>query len=430
MKKFKLLQVLFTAICLSLFDNTQTTLLNAPGNDLSPEMKTYYEKRLIMLAEPKLVYDQFGDKYSIPKGSGKRIEMRKFDPLPKALTPLTEGVTPHGNKLNVTAITAEVQQFGDYVEHSDMLDLTAIDRVVEQTVRLQGSQAGRTLDTITRDVVTAGTNVIYAPKVNPSTGAETAVVQREDLDSTAKLTVKQVKFGAAVLKRQNTETFADGCYVGIVHPDAEYDLMNDPKWEEWHKYTDSEKMYAGEIGKIAGVRFVESTEAKIFGPKAIADGYSRLHCKTAINSSSTSIAIQETLAALTPDTPIPVYINGVANTITKITTSGSNTTLTIGTAISSLAVGALICGTGGGKDGTAVYGTMIVGQNAYGVTEVDGGGLQYIIKQLGSGGTTDPLNQRSTTGWKATKTAERLVEQYMVRIEHGGEGFGSTAEAN
>ena len=60
---------------------------------------------------------------------------------------------------------------------------------------------------------------------------------------------------------------------------------------------------------------------------------------------------------------------------------------------------------------------MILGENAYGTTEISGGGLQYIAKQLGSAGASDPLNQRATCGWKATKAAVRLVEEYMVRIE-------------
>lgn len=64
-----------------------------------------------------------------------------------------------------------------------------------------------------------------------------------------------------------------------------------------------------------------------------------------------------------------------------------------------------------------VYSTLVLGDNAYGVTEIEGGGLQHITKQLGSSGTSDPLNQRATAGWKAIKTAERLVENYMVRIE-------------
>ena len=71
----------------------------------------------------------------------------------------------------------------------------------------------------------------------------------------------------------------------------------------------------------------------------------------------------------------------------------------------------------GGAKGRDVYSTLIVGADAYGVTELEGGGLQHIVKQLGSSGTADPLNQRATAGWKLTKVAERLVEQYMVRIE-------------
>ena len=100
---------------------TQTTLL--PG--LSAQMKTYYELSLLDNAEPNLVHNQFGDEYDIPKRGGKTIEFRKYDPLPKALTPITEGVTPKGNKLNVTTVTATVAQYGDYIQLSDMLDLTA-----------------------------------------------------------------------------------------------------------------------------------------------------------------------------------------------------------------------------------------------------------------------------------------------------------------
>ena len=120
-----------TILNLHLFDQyTQTTLLNATGNDLSAEMKTYYEKRLLDAAEPNLVHDQFGTKYPIPKNGGKTIEFRKYSALGKALTPLTEGVTPAGNKLNVDTILATVDQYGDWIQISDVLDLTAIDRNV------------------------------------------------------------------------------------------------------------------------------------------------------------------------------------------------------------------------------------------------------------------------------------------------------------
>ena len=314
----------------------QTTELNTPGNDLSPEMKTYYADRLIDNAEPNLIHDQFGDKYPIPKNGGKTIEFRKYSPLAKAVTPLTEGVTPSGNSLDVTTITANVAQYGDFITISDVLELTAIDRNIEQATKLLGAQAGRTLDSIVREVMVGGTNVLYAPKVNGAT--VTAVTDRDEIDNTALLTVDVIFKAVAKLRSQNAVPI-DDMFVGIVHPNVACDLMLSDGWIEAHKYASPENIYRGEIGQIGGVRFVQTTEAKIWG--------------------------------------------------------------------------------GAGASGNSVYATMIIGANAYGVTEVTGGGLQHIVKQLGSAGTADPLNQRASTGWKALKTAERLVENYMVRIEHG-----------
>jgi N4-gp56 family major capsid protein len=74
---------------------------------------------------------------------------------------------------------------------------------------------------------------------------------------------------------------------------------------------------------------------------------------------------------------------------------------------------------GAGSGGADVYSTLIVGADAYGETEIQGGGLQHFVKQRGSAGTADPIDQRSTVGWKASHVAEILVQQYMVRIESG-----------
>ena len=297
--------------------NTQTT----GSSDLSAEMKVFYSDYLIDNAEPKLVHGQFGQKHPIPKNGGKTIEFRKYSPLPKLLTPLTEGVTPDGQNLSVSTITAEVKQYGGYITISDVLELTAIDNNLAQATKLLGAQAGVTLDTIDREVLNGGTNVVY------SGGAQ----NREALTSASVLTVDDVKKAVRALKTQNAEKI-DNAFVGIIHPDVAYDLTNDPKWEAVKTY-DPEDWYEGEIGRIAGVRFVETTEAKIF------DG--------------------------------------------------------------------------------GIYSTLILGDNAYGITEIEGGGLKHIFKPLGSAGSADPLDQRCTAGWKAMRTAERLVEQFMVRIESG-----------
>lgn len=322
----------------------QTTTLHATGNDLSPEMKTYYDKELIRLAEPELVHDQFAQKKNIPANGGKTIEFRKFDSLAKATTPLTEGVTPNGNKLNVSTVTSTVEQYGDYITISDLLELTAIDKVVLEALNQLGGQAGRTLDSITRDVVNSGTNVIYAGGV--TSRASLTAVAEPDLFFKA----------AAQLKNFNAKKI-EGSFVAIVHPFVAYDLMRDDEWIDVSKYAAGEHIFNGELGKIGGVRFVESTEAKVWNDNT---------CPTNTDASS-----------------------------------GYN----------------------------AVFSTLVIGADAYATTEVEGGGLQTIIKQKGSAGTADPLDQRSSVGWKAVKTAEILVEQYMVRVESLS-SYSATTSAN
>ena len=322
-------------INLQLFANTvQTTLLDG----LSAEMKTFYDMTLIDEAQSNLVHDQFGQKRPIPKNGGKTIEFRKFAPLAKALTPITEGVTPDGKSLEVSTITAEVAQYGDYITQSDVLELTSLDNTILEATKLLGRQAGVTLDTVVRDILHETTNVTYCAKADG-----TAVTSRSALDNTCQLTVKEVQKVVAKLRAQNAPTIG-GKYVAIIHPYVAYDLMRDPEWIDAHKYCKPDNLYEGEIGEIAGVRFVQTTEAKIFE---------------------------------------------------------------------------------GG-----VFGSLFMGEGAYGVTEITGGGLQTIVKQKGSAGTADPLDQRSSVGWKAIKTAELLIPQYIVRVESKSAEFSGSVAAN
>ena len=333
-------------INLQLFANVvQTTLLDG----LSPEMKTFYDMTLIDEASANLVHDQFGQKRPIPANGGKTIEFRKFAPLAKAITPLTEGVTPDGKSLTVSTITATVSQYGDYITQSDVLELTALDNTIIEATKLLGKQAGATLDTVVRNALQAGTNVTYCPKIGAD-GSETAVTSRANLDATAQLTVDVVQQVVAKLRAQNAPTIG-GDYVAIIHPYVAYDLMRDPEWIDAHKYAQPDNLYTGEIGKIAGVRFVQTTEAKIY--------------------------------------------------------TGS-----------------------GCPSGLAVFASLFLGDGAYGVTDITGGGLQTIVKQKGSAGTADPLDQRSSVGWKAIKTAEILIPNYIVRVESCSKRFSANAAAN
>ena len=404
-------------VILNLFDgNTNTTL--DPG--LSDEMKTYYSMRLINLAEPELIHDQFGQKHPIPKNSGKTIEFRKYDSLPKALVPLTEGVTPAGQKMSMGVIRATIKQYGGYIELSDILELTAIDNNLVQATRLLASQAGRTSDTITREVLAGGTNVVYAGGAKD----RSELVGGDATEANNKyLSVDDIRKAVRTLKVMNAQKI-NGYFAGIIHPDTAYDMMSDKKWVDVKTYSDPDGIYEGEIGKIEGVRFVETTEAKIFhaADLVIADGSNAAARTLTVKSASGKvITVNEALstnqaAALTGrdilvGSELMEVESAASGAAGAATVTVKNTPSTAPTASTVIYPGE------GGAKGRDVYSTLIVGSDAYGVTELEGGGLQHIVKQLGSSGAADPLNQRATAGWKLTKVAERLVEQYMVRIE-------------
>ncbi len=406
--------------------NDKNTVQTTGMTGLSAEMKTFYDMTLIDEAQANLVHDQFGQKRPIPPNGGKIIEFRKFAPLAKATTPLTEGVTPDGKQLSVSTVSAAVSQYGDYITQSDMLELTALDNTILESAKLLGRQAGATLDTVVRNVMHSGTNVIYAEKSSAS--GVTEVKSRSVLDSDCTITVELIQRAVAKLRAQNAPTI-DGKYVGIIHPYVAYDLMRDSEWVDAHKYAQPENLYEGEIGELAGVRFVQTTEAKIYAGEDLASDSRTLTVNNASGYTGSVTSVKFDGGTVEPDALAGRYIliNGVR---AKVTANTADTITVESCDFGTVADNAVIYPGEGGKDGLAVFGTLILGDGAYGVTEVTGGGLEIIVKQRGSSGAADPLDQRSSVGWKAIKTAEMLIENYLVRIESVSKRFSASAKAN
>lgn len=317
---------------LRLFDDQTDlngTFSNTTGNDLSAEVRSYYDRNLLENAKPNLVYGQFGMERPLPANGGQTINFRRFDKLAPATTPLTEGVTPKGSKLNITQITATVKQYGAYYLLTDWLQLTASDPVLTEATNNLGDNAGETLDTIDREALMEGTNVYYG---------DGSVTARASITAAMKATLDGFKQCARILKRNDAKTFEGNTYVAIIHPDTWYDIINEI--EDIYKYTDSgvQKIYQGELGTYQGIRFVETSRGKIYAK--------------------------------------------------------------------------------GGASEQDVYATLVLGKDAYGITKISNGGLETIAKQLGSSGTLDPLNQRSSVGWKGNRVTKILNERNMVRYEH------------
>ena len=343
---------------LRLFDaNTQVTTQQS----LTEEMKTFYSDYLIDAAEPELVHDQFAQKHPIPANGGKTIQFRRFAPLGKALTALTEGVTPDGQSLSMTTVEAAVRQYGGYIQMSDLLLLTAIDNNLTMATKLLGAQAGRTLDTITREVLVGGDNVQYADE---SVSAR-YLLQGGNASAADNnyLTVDCIRRAVRALKNANCRRI-DGAFPVIIHPDVAYDLMNDPKWLAPHQYVDTEHMYEGEIGKIEGCRFVESTEAKIFHAEDLASDSRTLLTNGAV-SGKTTFSFDGGTVKSGALVGRQVLVGNVCVTVTANTASS----MTVDAAVTA-EDNAIIYPGEAGAQGRDVYVTLVLGADGYGTIAV------------------------------------------------------------
>ena len=314
-----------------------------PGtSDLGPLNKVFYETELLDNARDQLIFAQLGKKQPLPDNKGRTIEWRRWQTLGR-VSQLTEGIIPTGKKLSMVAMTATLTQWGDYVAISDLEIKHAIDNVVAGAVQELGAAAGETYDTLVRNVLLGGTNIIFADATNKSTGAYVSTPSTEAGLQTAlatyncNLTVRLINKATTNLKKgAKLKKYAGNYYVAVIHPSVTEDLRNDSAWIDAHKYMAAEEIFTGEIGRMHGVRFVESNLAPV------------------IKSNGQSYA---------------------------------------------------------------TYKTLFFAKDAFGVLDVEAGGIESIIKDKKEVG--GPLEQFGTVGVKFEMAAKILYQERMVAVWSG-----------
>lgn len=317
-------------------------MANTDRTVISRENTEFYDRTLLYRAVAYFAHTKFAQVRDIPRNGGTNtIKFRRYGNLTAATTALSEGITPAGSSLSVTDITATVAQYGDYITVTDVVDYESKDPVLIEAAEILGDQAGDTLDQLTRDVLAAGTVVTYVGQSSRGAITTSDLITATEVRKAVR-TLKNAK-ARRITRMINASTGiatepVSAAYIGIVHPDTTYDLQDETGWVPVEKYSSTMKVMENEVGKLNDVRFVETTNAKIF--------------------------------------------------------------------------------TGAGASSIDVYATVIMGMDAYGITRISGESLKNIVKPLGSAGTADPLDQRATSGWKATFVAKILNDSFMVRLEH------------
>ena len=317
---------------------------NTTRTQITEEVGNFYDRVLLDKAVPSFVHNRFAQVRDLPRNAGTLdIRFRRYGLLTAQTTALTEGVTPSGKQLSITDVNATVAQYGDYVTITDVVMFDTMDPILTETADILGEQVGDSLDQLCRDVIAATTTKQYA----------SSATQTSDITAAMTLTRAEVKEAVRTLQGNNAKpvtsminpstgyntTPLNRAFIGIIHPNTLYDLDDAEGWIPVEKYSNKSDVMPDEVGSLAGVRFLMTTNAKVR--------------------------------------------------------------------------------TGEGNGGGDAYSTLIFGMHAYAQTRVSGEALKNIVKPLGSGGTADPLDQRTTSGWKLTYVATVLNDNYILDLQHG-----------
>jgi N4-gp56 family major capsid protein len=237
--------------------------------DISPRTAAYAEKELLKRGIPYLVLEKFGQAKALPEASTKVIKFRRYNALPNTPTTLTEGVTPGGQTLAVTDVTATLAQYGDKVTITDVILDTHEDPTLNESVALLGEQAAQMIEKMRFGVLKAGTNVLYANGAARS-AVNTAISITLQRRAVRALKRQNARFITSVIRSTpsfGTENVAPG-FVALIHPDCEADVRGLTGFVPAEKYG-TMTPWENELGKVEDVRYVSST---IFEPFADAGG--------------------------------------------------------------------------------------------------------------------------------------------------------------
>lgn len=244
--------------------------LNTTAISTAPATKpsAYYDKTLLtILRQSEFGFDKFSQKKTIPTGTGRTVNFRKLGKLPPALTPLTEGVTPDGEVATKSNITGTVEQYGSYMAFSDRVDFEEIDPVIEGYTVEQGYQAKETMDIIIREILGAGTNVMYAGgKLTRATIDQATYTEATGARGGSYFSLRDVRKIVRFFKKNHVKPVTpNGDYAAFIGPDTAFDIIDDKDFQKAMEYGNNvAPLMNNEIGRFGRVRFYEVVNSKVF----------------------------------------------------------------------------------------------------------------------------------------------------------------------
>ena len=391
-------------------------------------LESYLQRRALKNVEPNLGYLQDAQMIEQPRNNGKMVTFFRYTELPAITKPLFEGITPDGQNLEETAFSVMTKNYGGWMSYTDEIDLWHVDSKTQAMSDRLNRQAALSIDTVGRDQICAGLNVMYP-------GAVTA---RSSITASDKISYAMIKKAVRNLRVKGAQPFSDGYYHAKIDHETYYDITQDSHWENVSVYQNDQKTERYAVGTIYTVKFYTVDNGKVFKDQDYLYGTtaSLAMANVAYDSTNRVMTVTATL-----DTDIARWLTGM---LVYVQVSTSKTLMCIekvtpGATTAQIkfrwqpadtsawvynatdASNVHILPTGGGNS-VDVHASIIYGQDAFGMVKLGGKGrpnIQIIVKPLGSEGSTDPLNQRGSIAWKVPFFAcAVLQDDFSVRLEH------------
>jgi|SRR5580765_14845 len=273
---------------------------NTTYGDITPRTAAYVVKELLKRAMPYMCIEKFGQMYPIPQNNTQTAKFRRYflvgatgsagnsaggvngagSPFytPLALSPLVEGVTPAGSRMTFQDYTVQLQQYGDFIGITDVIEDTHEDPILSEATTIMSEQAALTIETIRYNILKAGANVFYAgaPAISTRVGVVTPISLALQRSITAALNRQNAKFITSTLK--STPDFrtepVEAAYIALCHPDCETDIRTMAGFIPTKQYGTTTP-WENEIGAVERVRYLTSTVFSAFPDAGGAKGLMR-----------------------------------------------------------------------------------------------------------------------------------------------------------
>ena len=220
---------------------------------LRHQVATYYNRKALDQLTAMFYFQSAGEPDILPLRNGKSVQYFRYDLLGSNTTPTSEGVVGTGLQLSTNTVSATVSEYDDYASGSTLLRDTAIDDIAANFAEQLGYRAALSVDIIARtelDSLSSTTNIA-------TIGANG--------------TSADLRRAKALLNGVNVRPKEGGDFMGIMHPYVRFDILSDNAaggFIDVMRYSQPEVAMTGEIGKVEGVRLVQTTNVATDGVAA------------------------------------------------------------------------------------------------------------------------------------------------------------------